>query len=476
MTITFPRSLLFNVLCLSLLFPACSTGTSGTGGEAVGERPNIIYIMADDLGYGDLGVYGQERVRTPNIDRLASEGVRFTNFYAGSTVCAPSRAVLMTGLHTGHAPVRGNREIQPMGQQPLPDSTVTIAEMLKGAGYTTGLIGKWGLGGPDTEGAPNNQGFDYFFGYLCQRHAHNYYPEFLFRNTERVTLEGNRVAEPRPDGAGQAVEKAQYSHDLFAREALTFIEQNQEGPFFLYLALTIPHANNEAGDEGMEVPDFSAYDGEPWPEPQKRFAAMVSRMDSDVGRIVEKLDALGIADETIVVFTSDNGPHSEGGHDPDFFDSNGPLRGIKRDLYDGGIRVPMIVRWPGVAGQGVVSDHVGYFADVLPTFAELSNAGVVETDGISFAPVLTGREADQGQHEYLYWEFYEGESGQAVRTGQWKGVRVPMLDGDIELYDVSKDPSEARNLAAEHPEMVQRIVEIMEEAHVPSPLWQRRQN
>ena len=363
-----------------------------------------------------------------------------------------------------------------MGQQPLPDSTVTLAEVLKSVGYTTGLIGKWGLGGPETEGAPNNQGFDYFFGYLCQRHAHNYYPEFLFRNNERVTLEGNRVAEPRPDGAGVAIEKAQYSHDLFAQEALDFIEQNREGPFFLYLALTIPHANNEAGDEGMEVPDFSAYESESWPEQEKRFAAMVSRMDGDVGRIVDKLNELGIAERTIIFFTSDNGPHQEGGRDPDFFDSNGPFGGIKRDLYDGGIRVPMIVRGAGVVGQGVVSEHVGYFTDILPTLAELANAQIPANDGISFVPVLRGQETDQRRHDYLHWEFYEGDTGQAVRMGQWKGVRIPMYDGEIELYDVVSDSSEEHNVAADHPEVVERIAAIMEEAHVPSPIWQRSSN
>lgn len=476
MAITFSRGAIPCLISLLVFLTGCETGSIEMETEATVEKPNIIYIMADDLGYGDLGVYGQEKIKTPNIDRLAAEGIRFTNFYAGSTVCAPSRAVLMTGLHTGHAPVRGNREIQPMGQQPLPDSTVTLAEVLKSVGYTTGLIGKWGLGGPETEGAPNNQGFDYFFGYLCQRHAHNYYPEFLFRNNERVTLEGNRVAEPRPDGAGVAIEKAQYSHDLFAQEALDFIEQNREGPFFLYLALTIPHANNEAGDEGMEVPDFSAYESESWPEQEKRFAAMVSRMDGDVGRIVDKLNELGIAERTIIFFTSDNGPQQEGGRDPDFFDSNGPFRGIKRDLYDGGIRVPMIVRGAGVVGQGVVSEHVGYFTDILPTLAELANAQIPANDGISFVPVLRGQETDQRRHDYLYWEFYEGDTGQAVRMGQWKGVRIPMYDGEIELYDVVSDSSEEHNVAADHPEVVERIAAIMEVAHVPSPIWQRSSN
>jgi uncharacterized sulfatase len=461
------------LLLLLIGLAACRPNATPERPPASAERPpNIIFIMADDLGYGDLGAYGQERILTPHIDRLAAEGLRFTSFYAGSTVCAPSRSVLMTGRHAGHTYIRGNREVQPMGQEPLPDSVVTVAEVLKGAGYATGLVGKWGLGGPDSEGHPNRQGFDYFYGYLGQRHAHNYYPAFLIRNAERVPL-GNKLPEPaRADGAGKAVEKVAYSHDLIAEEALAFVERNQDGPFFLYLALTIPHANNEAGAEGMEVPDYGDYAGNDWPAPQQGLAAMISRMDRDVGRLMERLDALGLDDNTIVFFTSDNGPHAEGGNDPGYFDSNGPLRGIKRDLYEGGIRVPMIVRWPGRTPAGTTTDHPGYFGDFLVTAAELSGAATPpDHDGISLLPTLTGRDAQQAAHPYLYWEFYERGSAQAVRVDHWKGVRQPMFTGEIELYDLDADLGEEQNVAPEHPDVVARVREIMDEAHRPSPMW-----
>ncbi len=459
---------------IAMLGAGCSAEKRETASETLeASPPNIIFILADDLGYGDLGVYGQSQIQTPEIDRLAAEGMRFTQFYAGSTVCAPSRSVLMTGLHTGRTPIRGNREVAPMGQQPLPAHTVTVAEMLKDAGYTTGLIGKWGLGGPGTEGTPGNQGFDYFFGYLGQRHAHNYYPEFLFRNDERIPLAGNRIENPRPDGAGHAVERVQYSHDLLAAEALEFIERNQSEPFFLYLALTIPHANNEAGDQGMEAPDYGIYAEKDWPDSEKGFAAMISRMDGDVGRIVQKLKDLGIDDQTVVFFTSDNGPHKEGGHDPAFFDSNGPLRGIKRDLYEGGIRVPMIVRWPDRIPEAAVSDHVGYFGDFMATAAEL--AGIMppdSLDGTSFLPALLGQAEAQRASPYLYWEFYEGGSAQAARLGRWKGIRKPMFTGEMELYDLLDDPGEEHNLADRQTELVSQIQSVMEKAHVPDSLWQ----
>ena len=273
------------------------------------KKPNIIYILADDLGYGDVGCYGQRQIQTPNIDRLAAEGIRFTQHYAGSTVCAPSRACLMTGIHTGHVRIRGNYKIQPMGQYPLANEDFTIAELLQKAGYTTGLIGKWGLGYPGSSGIPNKQGFEYFFGYLSQTHAHNYYPEFLFRNKDRIIVEGNKIAEPRPDGAGVAIERNVYSHDLFVQEALNFIETPRSNPFFLMLTLTIPHANNEAGDKGMEVPDYGSYADKDWPDAQKGHAAMISRMDRDIGRIMERLKTMGIAENTMVIFSSDNGPH-----------------------------------------------------------------------------------------------------------------------------------------------------------------------
>ena len=438
--------------------------------------PNIVLIVADDLGYGDLGTFGQERILTPRLDRMAEEGLRFTQFYAGSTVCAPSRSVLMDGRHTGHTTIRGNKEIRPYGQEPIPDSVVTFAEILQETGYRTGLIGKWGLGGPGTTGHPNNQGFDTFFGYLGQRHAHNYYPEFLFHDDERVDVPGNVMPEPRRgDGAGEAIEKVTYSHDAFADSALAFIDRNHDRPFMLYLALTIPHANNEAGNRGMEVPDYGPYESEPWPDSEKGMAAMVTRMDASVGALLDRLEAHGIDQHTLVLFTSDNGPHREGGRDPDYFDSNGPLRGIKRDLYEGGIRVPAIAWWPGQIAGGAETDHVGYLADVLPTFADLASAASPgDIDGISMAPVLLGRHEEQAQHEYLYWEFYEGGMAQAVRVGQWKGIRTPKADG-IELYDLESDLSESTNLAGEHLAMVARMDSLMQAAHDPSPIdWINR--
>ena len=436
-------------------------------GEGAGEKPNIVYVMVDDLGYGDLGCYGQRQIQTPNLDRMAAEGIRFSNHYAGSTVCAPSRCVLMTGLHTGHAYVRGNREVRPMGQWPLEPGTVTVARLLRESGYATGLVGKWGLGGPDSSGIPNRQGFDYFFGYLCQRHAHNYYPEFLFRNTQRVPLEGNKVASPRPDGAGVAVKRAQYSHDLCAEEALAFVERNAEKPFFLYLALTIPHANNEAGKRGMAVPSLEPYAARDWPEPQKGHAAMITRMDRDIGRLLAKLKELRLDDRTLVLFTSDNGPHREGGNQPDFNDSNGPLRGIKRDLYEGGIRVPLVARWPGKIEPGRVTDHVSAFWDFLPTACELVGAKPPEgIDGISYLPTLLGSDR-QEEHEHLYWEF---RSKQAVRMGKWKAVWLSP-SRPAELYDLESDLGEADDVADRHPDVVAQLERIRRTAHRDSPLF-----
>ena len=435
--------------------------------------PNIVLIVADDLGYGDLGCYGQKDIQTPVLDRMAAEGMRFTNFYAGSTVCAPSRAALMTGLHTGHTLIRGNFEVKPMGQLPLEDSAVTMAEMLKPMGYRTGLIGKWGLGGPGSTGEPNRQGFDYFYGYLGQRHAHNYYPEFLFRNRERVPLD-NVMPEPkREDGAGMAAEKREYSHDLMAREALEFV--SGEGPFFLALTLTIPHANNEAGNEGMQVPDYGPYADNDWPSPRKGHAAMISRMDSDIGRLLAKLDETGAGKKTLVLFTSDNGPHREGGYDPESNDSNGPLRGIKRDLYEGGIRVPLIAWWPGRVAGGSVSDRIGAFWDLPPTFAELAGADApAGLDGVSLASVLTGSGPSPVRERFLYWEFHEGgASKQAVRVGDWKGVRLSP-DAPLELYNLADDIGEMNDVAAAHPEVVGKIERYLESARTESEVWPLR--
>ena len=433
-------------------------------------QPNIIYILADDLGYGDLGCYGQEIIKTPNIDQLAEEGMRFTDHYAGSTVCAPSRCCLMTGLHTGHAIVRAN------GNVPLRPSDVTVAELLKKAGYTTGIIGKWGLGEPETTGIPNKQGFDYWFGYLNQRHAHNYYPSYLWRNEEKYDLKNkvNHVIGGRDrTPGGVATKRVEYSHDLFAKEALGFVEKNKDKRFFLYLPLTIPHANNEAGNKGMEVPSFGQYASKDWPEPQKGHAAMITRMDGDVGKLMALLEKLGLDKNTIVMFTSDNGPHKEGGADPDFFNSSGPLKGYKRALHEGGIRVPMIARWPGRIKAGSTSDHISAFWDVLPTCCELAGADAPkDIDGISMVPTFLGRR--QKKHDVLYWEFHEQGKKQAVRMGNWKGIRLNVAkkpDGPIELYNLRNDIGEKKNVADRHPEIVAKIEKYMKSERTPSEHW-----
>jgi arylsulfatase A-like enzyme len=444
--------------------------------------PNIIFIQADDLGYGDLSVYGQRKFKTPNIDRLAAEGMRFTQYYAGSTVCAPSRSALMTGLHTGHTRIRGN------ARHPLAPEDLTVAEVLKSApaerGYRTALIGKWGLGEAETTGVPNRQGFDYFFGYLNQRHAHNYYPTFLWRNEERVQLR-NVVPDEDGEGAGISTNRVDYTHDLVAEEALQFIEKygkdemvggapsmplmRKARPFFLYLAFTIPHANNEAKSKGMEVPDLGEFANTDWPDQEKAKAAMITRMDRDVGRLIWTLKKLGIDDNTLIFFTSDNGPHREGGADPDFFDSNGLLRGIKRDLYEGGIRVPMIARWPKRIKAGSKSDQVWAHWDVLPTVAEIAGvnppAGI---DGISMVNALLGRR--QRNHEFLYWEFHERGFAQAVRMGDWKAVRKSP-DSPVELYNLKKDVGEQDDVAVKHPDVVKKIEECLKTARTESALW-----
>jgi arylsulfatase A-like enzyme len=425
-------------------------------------KPNIIFILADDLGYGDVRCYGQQKFKTPAIDRLAAEGTRFTQYYAGSTVCAPSRSVLMTGQHTGHTRIRGN------ARYPLLPEDVTVAEVLKFAGYRTGLIGKWGLGEAGTTGIPHRQGFDYFYGYLNQRHAHNYYPTFLWRNEEKVELR-NTVPNEDPEGSGVSDNKLDYSHDLFTQEAIGFLEKNAGGPFFLYLSYTIPHANNEARAKGMEVPDLGEFAGQDWPEAEKAKAAMITRMDRDVGRLMEHLKRLGIDDNTVVFFSSDNGPHREGGADPGFHDSNGPLRGIKRDLYEGGIRVPMIVRWPGRVKSGAASSQVWSHSDFLPTAAEIAGAKApMKIDGISMLPALLGKK--QKNHAFLYWEFHEGGFKQAVRTGDWKAVRRAP-DAPLELYDLKTDISEQKDLAEKHPALVKRIEDYLKTARTESPQW-----
>ncbi len=444
-----------------------------------GGRPNIIYVLADDLGYGDLGCYGQKTIKTPHLDRMAAEGIRFTQHYAGSTVCAPSRCVLMTGLNTGHCQVRGNA----MGEaQSLTPRDRTVAQVLKAAGYKTALIGKWGLG-DDLDGArqghPNRQGFDYFFGYLNQVHAHNYYPEFLWRNNEKVPLVNEVKLAPRGYAGfhgGAATKRVTYSHDLFMTEALKWVEGNRANPFFLYLAVTIPHANNEATrlfKDGAEVPDYGIYADKDWPNPDKGQAAMITRLDAGIGQLLAKLAALGIDKNTLVMFSSDNGPHDESNHNLERFTPAGPLRGMKRDLYEGGIRVPLIAWWPGTVKPGQVSDHISAFQDMMPTFADLAGVATPKTDGLSMAPLLRGQ-GEQKKHIALYWEFYEHGGKQTVRFGKWKGVRLGVKkdrQAPIELYDVTTDIGEQTNVAEKYPEVVKLIDKIMTIEHTDSPYF-----
>ncbi len=450
-----------------------------------GDKPNIIYILADDLGYGDLSSYGQQKFTTPNIDKLAEEGMLFTQHYSGSTVCAPSRSALLTGMHTGHTVVRGNKEIQPEGQYPIPDNTYTLAEAMKKVGYVTGAFGKWGLGYPGSEGDPLNQGFDSFFGYNCQRMGHNYYPRHLWANHDSLVLSENFGKK-----------KGVYAPELIHEKTLDFIEVNKEHPFFLYVASIIPHAELAAPEEvlskyrGKFLPE-KAYEGvdsgpeyrlgpyESQKETHAAFVSMVQILDGQVGEIMAKLDKLGIADNTIVIFTSDNGPHTEGGADPDYFDSNGPFKGVKRDLYEGGIRVPMIVKWPGKVKAGSKTEQVSTFWDVFPTFTSIVGGDSPnDIDGISFLPTLLGNEDQQEKHEYLYWEFHEKGGRQAVRMGDWKGVKYNVIknpDAPIELYDLSTDVGESNNVAEDHPEIVKKIEDILKEARTPSEVYKFNQ-
>jgi uncharacterized sulfatase len=437
-------------------------------------KPNLILILADDLGYGDLGCYGQQLIQTPHLDRMAAEGMRFTQFYSGSTVCAPSRSVLMTGKHMGHTRVRGNAPRTSIGLQALRTGDRTLAHVFKDAGYATALFGKWGLGEIGSEGHPNKMGFDEFFGYLSQLHAHNYYPSFLIHNSTKYPL--RNVAEVEDEeGAGWARQKADYSHDVIMERALQWLELNRAKPFFLYLAVTLPHANNEATrgtGNGQEVPDFGLYKEKPWPDPDKGQAAMVSRLDRDVGRLLARLIEYGIDDNTLVVFSSDNGPHHEGNNNPNLFRPAGPLRGMKRSLYEGGIRVPLLARWPGRIRKGARSDHVGYFGDLFATICELTGQKVpAGLDSISFLPALLRGTAKQAGHDFLYWEFYEQGGRQAVRFGNHKAIREPMFTGKVSLYDLAKDIGEEHDIAARHPELVAKAIRMMNDAHVDDPAW-----
>ena len=442
-------------------------------------KPNIIYILADDLGYGDLRCYGQEKFTTPNIDKLAKEGILFTQHYSGSTVCAPSRSSLMTGLNTGHTPIRGNKGVEPEGEYPIPNSNFTIAELLKEKGYTTGAFGKWGLGYPGSEGDPLQQGFDTFFGYNSQALAHNYYPEHLWDNKNKVILIEN-----------EGIKNGQYAPDLIHQKALLFIEENKKEPFFLYYASPLPHAelivpqNNldkfigkfnpekaykaKDNSKGLKKGEYSSQ-----PHCHAAFAAMITLLDDQVGEIVSKIKALGLENNTLLIFTSDNGPHKEGGADPDYFNSNGSLHGYKRDLYEGGIRVPMIAKWKGKIKEGSKTNHVSAFWDVMPTLAELEDAKInTAIDGISFLPTLLKNGA-QKKHKYLYWEFHELEGRQALRQGNWKLIKYNVLkNGKYQLYNLKNDISETHDLASKMPEKVAKLSKILESSRTESDVFQ----
>jgi arylsulfatase A-like enzyme len=445
------------------------------------QKPNIVYILADDLGYGDLSCYGQKKFQTPNIDKLASQGMLFTQHYAGCTVCAPSRSSLMTGQTSGHTPIRGNMSWEPEGQYPIAAETFTMAEMLKEAGYATGAFGKWGLGSPGSEGDPNNQGFDEFYGYNCQSLAHNYYPGHLWDNQMKVILKGNSG-----DQFGE------YAPELIHQRALQFIEKNKDKPFFLFYPNTIPHAELLLPEENLKefrgkfLPEKEFKGADPGsknfrngsygtqPESHAAFAAMVVLLDQQVGEVVAKLKEHGLEKNTIIIFTSDNGPHLEGGADPDYFDSNGPLKGYKRDLYEGGIRVPMIACWPEKIAVGSKSDHVSAFWDVMPTVAELAGIKATEKiDGISFLPTLMGK-SGQKEHQSLYWEFHENNGRQAVRMGDWKLVRYNVSIPEkitTELYNLKTDLGEEDNVAAKNPKIVSEMLGIMKNSRAPSAVF-----
>lgn len=445
-------------------------------------RPNVVFILADDLGWGDLGCYGQTKFETPHLDSMARRGMRFTQCYSGTTVSAPSRSCLLTGTHSGHTYIRGNRRVQPEGQFPLPEGTATIFHDFRKQGYTTGAFGKWGLGNIGSTGDPNAQGVDVFYGYNCQTLAHSYYPDHLWRNGEKIMLSDNVDEIPYGEGS--------YSADLIHAEAMKFMESavRQEKPFFLWYPTTIPHAELIVPQDSILQKYLGAFPeeafvGQDYGSPRFRiggycsqeyphatFAAMVSRLDVYVGQLMEKLRELGVYDNTIVIFSSDNGPHLEGGADPDFFDSNGPWKGYKRDLYEGGIRVPLIVQWPGHVRPGETSDFMCSFWDMMPTFRKIldKRTDVQDMDGISLLPLLEGKKG-QKEHDYLYFELAE-RSTQAARKGPWKLIRMD-IEGEndrYELYRLDKDPGEESDLSSEYPEKVEALKAILQEAHLPN--------
>ena len=467
------------ILALSgLIFISCVHQNKPQYEASTLEKPNIIYILADDLGYGDLSSYGQTKFSTPNIDKLAADGMLFNQHYSGATVCAPSRSVLMTGYHSGHTPVRGNKEVKPEGQWPLPADTYTLAEMLQKNGYVTGAFGKWGLGFPDSEGDPMKQGFDRFYGYNCQRLGHNYYPYYLWNNDQKNMLVGN-----------EGMKKEEYAPNLIHQQAISFLEKNKNKPFFMYYPSIIPHAELVAPKEYMDKylgkyePEkkFKGKDGgenyrmggyESQENSHAAFVAMIHLLDDQVGEIVAKVKELGIEENTLIIFTSDNGPHKEGGADPDYFNSNGIFRGYKRDLYEGGIRVPMIAKWKGMIKEGSVSDHISAFWDIFPTVAEMINAEVDDhIDGISLLPTFLGI-GDQKQHSHLYWEFHERGGRQAIRQGDWKLVKYDVnKNGEYQLYNLKTDPGETKDIAQEHTAKLNDLIKILESSRTESEVY-----
>ena len=466
-------------------------------------RPNIIYILADDLGYAELGCYGQRKIRTPHLDGLAAQGMRFSQHYAGSPVCAPSRCTLLTGRHTGHSHIRDNDEMRERGdvwndpeiegQRPLPRGTTTIGALLQSAGYVTGAIGKWGLGGPTDEGHPNLQGFDHWYGYLCQRKAHNYYPTHLWRNTARDLLDNPHFsahqrfpedADPLDPAAYAPYKGNEYAPDLMTGEAMSFIRSHQTDPFFLYLAYPNPHlalqvpedSLQEYADSFPETPYLGDLGYLPHPKPRAAYAAMITRMDRDIGRILTLLEELGLSDDTLILFSSDNGPTYTGGADTGFFQSAAGLRGLKGQLYEGGIRVPMIARWTGRIAPGTQTSHLSAFWDVLPTLCEAAGIGVPEnSDGISFLPTLLGKTRAQDQHPHLYWEFPGYGGQQAVRVGEWKAVRTGLKrqggDTSVQLYNLARIPDESEDLSRDYPEIVENMQRILTETRSESEFF-----
>lgn len=464
------RSLAYLTICFlfpSVIFGQSPSSRSEPTNPENRKAPNIVLILADDLGYGDCGCYGQKRLSTPNIDRLATEGLRWTHFYAGSTVCAPSRCVLMTGKHTGRCLIRGN------SKDSLPANEKVFTEVLAEQGYHCGLFGKWGLGQAGTSGAPLRKGFHEFFGYLDQTHAHNFFPTFLDANDGTFPL-ANVVPNASPAGAGVATERVDDASELILQGALSFVESHRDAPFFLFFSLNLPHANNEAGKLGTQEFGFGKYASTDWPDAEKGFAHCVEKMDQQIGRLVDRIDELGLGNSTVIFFSSDNGPHHEGGHSDRFFESSGPLRGSKRDLIDGGIRVPTIARWTGTITPNSTTDQLGCFDDLFPTFVQLAAVSKekskdllpADLTGVSLVPTLLGKPGNQEQRDSLYWSFYEGTMGQALRTKEWKLVEQP-YGSPVRLYNISEDSKELHDLANDHPNLVRELSDKMAQAYKP---------